>query len=69
MPVPQVGHFPFKAGLPFLRVTLSGFSTSFFALHFTQYIVAIIIFTSFSRRSYNEGGLRTSMIGYPSPSP
>lgn len=35
--VPQTGHFPFVAGLPFLSVTDSGSLTSRFALHFTQY--------------------------------
>lgn len=31
------------AGFPFFIVTFSGFDTSFFALHFTQYIVDINI--------------------------
>lgn len=42
IPVPQVGHFAFIAGLPFFIVTFSGLATSFFALHFTQYIDAIV---------------------------
>lgn len=42
IPVPQTGHFAFKAGLPFFMVTFSGFSTSLFCLHLTQYIDAII---------------------------
>ncbi len=42
MPVLQSGHFAFIAGLPFFMVTFSGFATSFFARHFTQYIVAIV---------------------------
>ncbi|HUQ85146.1 MAG TPA: hypothetical protein VM077_02380 [Candidatus Limnocylindrales bacterium] len=41
IPVPQSGHFDFKAGLPFFIVTFSGLSTSFFALHLTQYMLAI----------------------------
>lgn len=41
MPVPQTGHFPFIAGLPFFMVTLSGLSTSLLVRHLTQYIVAI----------------------------
>lgn len=41
IPVPQSGHFDFKAGLPFFMVTFSGLSTSFFALHLTQYMLAI----------------------------
>lgn len=41
IPVPQSGHFAFIAGLPFFMVTCSGLETSFFALHFTQYIDAI----------------------------
>jgi hypothetical protein len=45
--VPQSGHFALRAGLPFFIVTLSGLETSFFARHFTQYIDAIIFFTSF----------------------
>lgn len=44
MPVPQSGHFAFIAGLPFFMVTFSGLATSFLALHFTQYIVAIVLF-------------------------
>lgn len=47
IPVPQTGHLPFIAGLPFFIVTFSGFSTSLFARHLTQYIeTAIITFTS-----------------------
>lgn len=46
IPVPQVGHFAFWAGLPFFMVTFSAFETSFFALHFTQYIDVIRFFTS-----------------------
>jgi len=41
IPVPQTGHFAFKAGLPFFMVTFSGLSTSLFARHLTQYIDAI----------------------------
>jgi hypothetical protein len=39
--VPQSGQEAFNAGFPFFIVTACGLSTSFFALHFTQYIVAI----------------------------
>jgi len=35
--VPQVGHTPWVAGLPFFMVTALGFFISFLALHFTQY--------------------------------
>ena len=41
MPVPHFGHFPFNAGLPFFKVTFTAFGSSCFALHLTQYIVAI----------------------------
>jgi hypothetical protein len=41
IPVPQTGHFAFKAGLPFFMVTFSGLATSLFALHLTQYIDAM----------------------------
>jgi len=44
IPVPQVGHFPFNAGFPFFKVTFVAFGSSFFARHFTQYIVAIVCF-------------------------
>jgi len=42
IPVPQVGHLAFMAGLPFFIVTFSGLDTSFLARHLTQYIVAIV---------------------------
>ena len=45
IPVPHVGHLPFIAGLPFLSVTGTAFGSSLFSRHFTQYIVAIILFT------------------------
>jgi integrase len=35
--VPQVGHTPCVAGLPFFKVTDFGFLISFFARHFMQY--------------------------------
>jgi len=47
IPVPHTGHLPFIAGLPFFSVTGTAFGSSCFALHFTQYIVAIICFTPF----------------------
>jgi len=43
IPVPQTGHLPFIAGLPFFIVTFSGFSTSLFARHLTQYIETAIL--------------------------
>jgi hypothetical protein len=46
IPVPQSGQVAFIAGFPFFMVTCSGFDTSFFALHFTQYIVVMIELTS-----------------------
>ncbi len=39
IPVPQVGHLPFIAGLPFFMVTFLASEISFFSLHFTQYPV------------------------------
>ena len=55
MPVEQSGHFDFIAGLPFFMVTFSGFETSFFALHFTQYIDVVIgLFTSFQIHADNK---------------
>jgi len=50
IPVPQSGHLAFIAGLPFFIVTFSAFDTSFLALHFTQYIEVIRVFTSFRNR-------------------
>lgn len=44
IPVPQTGHLPFIAGLPFFIVTCSGLATSLLARHLTQYIVAINFF-------------------------
>lgn len=35
--VPQTGHFPFIAGLPFFSVMAAASFISRFALHFTQY--------------------------------
>jgi len=35
--VPQEGHSPWVAGLPFFMVTALVFFISFLALHFTQY--------------------------------
>jgi len=43
IPVPHVGHLPFIAGLPFFKVTATAAGSSFFARHFTQYIVAIVV--------------------------
>jgi hypothetical protein len=40
--VAQVGQVAFIAGLPLAIVTCSGLSTSFLALHFTQYIDVIV---------------------------
>ena len=37
MPVPQVGHFPFIAFLPFFIVVSAASFISLFDLHFTQY--------------------------------
>jgi len=37
MPVPQVGHSPFIAFLPFFMVVSLAFFMSLFVLHFTQY--------------------------------
>src|SRR2546427_11931402 len=34
--VPQTGHLPFIAGLPFFSLTATGFFISRFARHFTQ---------------------------------
>ncbi len=34
--VPQTGHFPFIAGLPFFSLTATGFLISRLARHFTQ---------------------------------
>jgi hypothetical protein len=34
--VPQTGHVPLIAGLPFFKVMLVGFCISRLALHFTQ---------------------------------
>jgi hypothetical protein len=36
IPVPQLGHTPFKAGRPFFIVTSTALAISFLALHFTQ---------------------------------
>jgi len=41
IPVPQTGHLPFIAGLPFFIVTASAFGSSRFARHLTQYISAM----------------------------
>ena len=41
IPVPQTGHLPLRAGLPFFMVTFCAFASSLFALHLTQYIDAI----------------------------
>jgi len=46
MPVPHVGHLPFIAGFPFFIVTLTALGSSLLARHLTQYILAIIVFTS-----------------------
>jgi len=35
--VPQVGHSPWVAGLPFFKVMDLGFLISLFARHFMQY--------------------------------
>jgi hypothetical protein len=45
IPVPHVGQLARNIGLPFFAVSLRvcASSTSFFARHFTQYIVVIII--------------------------
>jgi hypothetical protein len=40
--VPQTGHTPFMAFLPFFMVTLWGLCISRFVLHFTQYAVVVI---------------------------
>lgn len=45
--VPQTGHLPFIAGLPFFMVTATASGSSLFARHFTQYILAIISVTPF----------------------
>jgi len=45
--VPQTGHFPFMAGLPFFMVTLVAFGSSLLARHLTQYISAIFSPPSF----------------------
>lgn len=45
MPVPHVGHLPFIAGFPFFIVTFTALGSSLFARHFTQYMLAIILFT------------------------
>lgn len=47
----QTGHFPFIAGFPFFIVTFTAAGSSLFARHFTQYMLAIIFFTS--PRRYN----------------
>lgn len=44
IPVPQTGHLPFIAGLPFFIVTFTALGSSRFARHFTQYMVAIVSF-------------------------
>jgi len=41
IPVPQTGHFPFIAGLPFFMVTFCAAGSSLLARHLTQYIEAI----------------------------
>ncbi len=41
--VPQEGHVPFFAFLPFFIVTSSGSFISLFSLHFTQYASVIVI--------------------------
>jgi hypothetical protein len=41
--VPQLGHTPLTAGLPFLSVTFVGFLISILVLHFTQYACGILI--------------------------
>lgn len=46
IPVPQTGHLPFIAGLPFFIVTASAFGSSRFARHLTQYISAMDKVTS-----------------------
>ena len=63
MPVPQSGHFAFIAGLPFFMVTFSGSVTSFFALHFTQYIDVVIgLFTSFQIHADNKRNIMQFQI-------
>jgi hypothetical protein len=42
IPVPQTGHLPFVAGLPFFMVTDSTFSASLLVRHFTQYICIVV---------------------------
>lgn len=42
IPVPQTGHLPFIAGLPFFIVTGVALGSSRFARHLTQYISAIL---------------------------
>ncbi len=39
--VPQTGHVPDEAGLPFFMVTCCTFSASLFWRHLTQYIVIL----------------------------
>jgi hypothetical protein len=63
IPVLQSGHFAFIAGLPFFMVTFSGFATSFFALHFTQYIDAIgLLFTSFPKYADSTQNIKQFQI-------
>jgi len=40
------------AGLPFFIVTLTALGSSRFARHFTQYMLAIFLFTSFQKYYY-----------------
>lgn len=54
IPVPHVGHLPFIAGLPFFKVTATAAGSSFFARHFTQYIVAIVVIHLLSICSFNK---------------
>ena len=54
IPVPQVGHLPFIAGLPFFIVTFWASFISFLALHFTQYASKIL--TSSNESAANLGG-------------
>ena len=42
IPVPQTGHLPFIAGLPFFMVTLTALGSSRLARHLTQYMLAIV---------------------------
>jgi hypothetical protein len=50
--VPQTGHCPFMACLPFFMVMLCGSFISLFVLHFTQYATVVSVHL-LSERSFS----------------